>query len=224
MIDSNFGLYLAITASWTLLGILKPSEPPLEALRKLFFPLPVPPLVIALYQFEEEMQKENLSLERLLGLDLDPEMFVSEETPDNCIPFAHVLGSSTYFALLRTASAETDLSAAPVVMFTPHSRLMNWLSAQVIAENLKDFLALLLTVRHASELDGIEEQPESPTYLEAASQQFGSVIDDIDAVCQKLQDRFELTPIEVPSTYVADCRARYPDVELWNPHEGEGQG
>ena len=190
-----------------------------EKRAKLFGSSRIPQLLLKLVAVEQELQAEGLSL-TALDIELINEPIDQGVRPPECIPFAHVCATGKYFALCTAPLKTADLSKAVVVLY---GEQVYGSCARVIAESLKEFLALLITVRTANCLTDFGE--DDLVSLEEIEEDLRSDIapwTKIEAVSHLLQQRFRLKKIADPLAHVTQCRKRYPEMEFWNPDNTEG--
>ena len=185
-----------------------------EQLDVLFGQVQVPALILSLYEIQDTLQAEGLSLS-LLDFQLLDRPHDSGIRPAACLPFAFTGFNGTHFAIWQTAEAGRDLSQAPIVMYGDELDP----PARVLAEDLHHFLRLLVTIRSADALEDLENAAQTVKSVEKELKSDSQQWEKVQAVCRHLRKRFHLTKLSQPGEYVAHCRADHPEIELWNPDE-----
>ena len=188
---------------------------PQEYLRSLLQPYAIPEALHTLHGLESELRTTGLTLANLLKFKLlEDEVYDQGLRPPGCLPFAHVADSGNHFAFFSPAAQQNDIATAPIVLYGeditfPHAR--------VVADNLHNFLALLIQVCRADLLHIIDARPDRLEEIEAESQAHTQNWRHIQQVCKKIQHRFALPHIDAPDEYIVQCRRHYPSVEEWDP-------
>ena len=186
----------------------KKPRTPSEYLKQLCAPTHPPEVLRSLYRFEDELRQQGLSLGMVFGLVLfRTRAYDGGVRPTNCLPFARARGRETHFALWR-ASKTADLVHAPIVMYSPSTTP----TVQVIAEDLRDFLSLILSARRASILSDIAEHPDRLTQPKASYEQAPAGRTELQRLSRQLRKQFDLKQIRNPGSYIRRCRKKYPEV------------
>lgn len=106
------------------------------------------------------------------------------------------------------------MTRVPIVLYSDADP-----SARVIAENLHEFLSLLITVYSADQLDSIDGNPEKIADLEHDLRETPQHWNEVQAVINHLQQRFGVVKMTAPTVYLRNCRSRYQEVERWLPFD-----
>ena len=188
---------------------------PQEYLRSLLQPYAIPEELHALHSLEAELRATGLTLANLLKFKLlENEVYDQGLRPPGCLPFAYIVGSGNHFAFFSPAAQQDDIATTPIVVYGED---MAFPQARVVADNLRNFLALLIRVCRADLLYAIDARPDRLEEVEAECQAHTQNWSNIQQVCKKLQHRFTLPHIDAPDEYIIRCRRHFPEIEEWDP-------
>ncbi|MFF5994030.1 hypothetical protein AAGS61_04610 [Lysinibacillus sp. KU-BSD001] len=108
----------------------------------------VPKEIHQLHALEQELNREDLSLE-MIGLQPLHDWFTYPITPPDLIPFAHTGGAGIHFGFLTDFGLTKDLQDAPIVCVSP----TNDPPIKYMARNIGQFFNLASSVPHVEMLD-----------------------------------------------------------------------
>lgn len=164
----------------------------------------LPEEIQQLFQLEEELQKQDLSLSQI-GLipDLDNTPYFI--TPPDLIPFASTGGDGIHFGFLTDFSTVPNLEEAPIVCVTP----TNDPPIRYIARNIREFLQLAYSVPYVELLEMIWELEEEAQVEEALKEFYEyddpSFAKERKEIYKYFQQTFQLEEISVLS-YIQEVK------------------
>jgi len=110
----------------------------------------LPKELIEFKNFEDELEKEGLSLEQLIFYFIEEEPnFYYPITPFDCIPFCTNYGDGTHYCFLTEFGQVENLSEAPIICVTP----TNDPPIRLMARNIKEFIQLICSVPDMDQME-----------------------------------------------------------------------
>lgn len=162
----------------------------------------VPETVRELFEFEQELRAEDLSLDFNLGLIMTQEDIRYMSTPPDVIPFASCGVDGIHYGFLTDFGLAADLEQAYIVCVSPMNMDQEvW----IVAANIHEFLRVVYT-ENSILYHYFPETSHYASYI--INREVEDVQESVVRAKHKLQQRFALEPIADMLEYIEGLEQR----------------
>jgi len=180
----------------------------------------VPETILRLFQLENELSSEGLTL-GLIGLRITDDHFFYHITPPDLIPFATTCGDGIHFGFLTDFGEVKDLEKAPIICVSP----TNDPPIRYVARSIQEFLRMVITLPDAEDLESNwpwkEEVKIEELYVMHAEFADEKWLRNMTIVRERLKEHFQLTEIDVGKTIREALKERASTI-IMETHDGLG--